>query len=1139
MNTKPIAVYSASAGSGKTYTLSQKYLELILADTDEGISKSTGYRNILAVTFTKKAAGEMKKRILEDLANCAKPEPFDKKTICAQALGVDEEVIQIRAGRVLRNLLFDYSRFDLLTIDSFVDRVVRSFAREQKLSANYNLEIKTRNIHKYLIAETLNLIDESPNSELKKSLISILTEADGGKPKITNVLGQTAALLLNDEFQTLSQNGKYLEYIENSLSEWRAKAEPEMQGYYFRFKAFKDGLLQKVQEFGLEPQDFLQGQKSIPNRLFKKLDECTADFEKLKNPLGWKLKRENFDSFYKSTDNYDKWVGKTNKNPNLELAARELIPFCIALLTEIKTITVETNTINIIQKNYYQLAILKSMNPLLQKYRDENNLILLKDELDIALKIGNDFSPEILFEKLGRRYKHIFIDEFQDTGRKQWKFFQPLIENTAAENNFNLIVGDVKQSIYEWRGGDLQLLQEGIYHDLPGQIASFPLNINWRSAAKVIEFNNALFKALPYAIENEFKEKIDFESLSESQKLKVESGMKLLKDAFSSVEQEVPQKVAKAESGYVQWTCYENLKKSSDIDGAENSTDIALKLLLEKLKDVQDRGFKAGEIALLVRTGKQAESIAGFLSKVDNNKEGGGKYNLDLVSADSIKIAYSDSVRVIIAASKLLLKISGVGKIRPDFYNNESLKFLLTELLSEVKRIKDKEIKEVRSPSWEGVTGLNESFSQEFIETYIPAPLLETPSKIIRMGLPELMEEIIRLFDLHSLKGQEPYLNTFMAFVLDYSQTKGATLKGLIKEFTENEADLKIAIPDSSDAIKLLTIHTSKGLQYPVVIIPFADLDIVKSTDIQSTYIIDTEGTSVTDFPFYPVMASSAAFNSNFGEKITEKVTRLTLANLNLAYVACTRAETELHFIGPKPVITQKDEVNSKDKGKLVNLFLNLSLKDQAIHTVDNEIEQFSFGKPTIKHDHNVNSKKEGELSIGYPSSSWRPKLTIRPISKPKAEDSDTLDDKLSLGNFIHELMASVETEADLETQAAALLQNGNYNPDLLGKTLERIRKLMQEEGIKEWYHKPKKVFRELEIWMAKEGQNPEVKRPDRVVILENKTVVIDFKTGKESPSHHTQVKEYCSILKEMGYSNLEGRLVYIFGAGLVPVNIS
>lgn len=922
-----INIFKASAGSGKTYTLSKTYLDLLLkADS------KTAYRNILAVTFTNKATEEMKERILRDLAEEGKTNP--------------------RAREILINLLHDYGSFSVSTIDKFFQQALRAFSRELGSSGNYQIELDKASLTK----------------EAMDRVLDDLTEKD------KDLLGW-----FTKQLETALDNGESF-HLENSLYEM-------------------------AEEFGDVNEKFTYDKKKL-TELKAKCKEIVDTFHKdvYENALcidtaTWgKTAAKGLAQYAGAPTRYKDSVKAANATTLAKLAETAGCEAMYALMNPQGRRWKEYRTARMVEKVIFTLGLAEEFYSKLAIIEEEKGVISLDESTNLLRDIIDGSDAPFIYEKLGVRFNHFLLDEFQDTSVVQWENFKPLLANSVSEGYSNIIVGDVKQSIYRWRNSDWNLLDKEIEENFKGKVEVTTLKENWRSTQSIVDFNNGFF---PFAANN----------LGLSQ-------------IYADVQQEV--KVEDSQEGYV------------TVDFCEDE----LEMIDGYIEQAVAAGAKMSDIAILLRTNNEGKKVAEhLLSK-----------GYSVISDDSLDLKSSLIIRKIVSYLHSLCN------------NSDSLNTYLSESL-------------------------------------------EIDSEREYHSLIDLVDGVIKdLSETHpdEIKGQTLFIQSFMDDILEWTSIHGNDLRQYLKHWEESK--IAISSPNDPNAIRITTVHKSKGLAFPIVIFPFAEkVGLFKEDTLWCHLDSDAEMGESFD-SIFPIVLGKSSGDSFFSESLKKEMEMQRIDNLNIFYVCLTRARKEMHIIAknpPKSLIDGKSSPN--DLSQLLYLYC--------------EQNGYTFGSPYRWNEASKKAESEiEEFDAKYETYGMNPEA----CSKRFVASSDAWDyfseegigqSKRLRGIEQHALLSRIRTSDDAQEVLRSI------EPQTRKLLLERI------NAHSEWFSPELKTLNEVAIIDSFGNTN----RPDRVLVDEDgRVTVIDFKFGEEDEKYSGQLRRYMRLFREMGYGEVSGYIWYV-----------
>ena len=922
-----INIFKASAGSGKTHTLSKTYLDLLLkADS------KTAYRNILAVTFTNKATEEMKERILRDLAEEGKTNP--------------------RAREILINLLHDYGSFSVSTIDKFFQQALRAFSRELGSSGNYQIELDKASLTK----------------EAMDRVLDDLTEKD------KDLLGW-----FTKQLETALDNGESF-HLESSLYEM-------------------------AEEFGDVNEKFTYDKKKL-TELKARCKEIVDTFHKdvYENALcidttTWgKTAAKGLAQYAGAQTKYKDSVKAANATTLAKLAETAGCEAMYALMNPQGRRWKEYRTARMVEKVIFTLGLAEEFYSKLAIIEEEKGVISLDESTSLLRDIIDGSDAPFIYEKLGVRFNHFLLDEFQDTSVVQWENFKPLLANSVSEGYSNIIVGDVKQSIYRWRNSDWNLLDKEIEENFKGKVKVITLKENWRSTQSIVNFNNEFFT---FAADNLGRSTI-----------------------YADVKQEV--KVEDSQEGCV------------TVDFCEDE----LEMIDGYIEQAVAAGAKMSDMAILLRTNGEGKKVAEYLLSK----------GYSVISDDSLDLKSSLIIRKIVSYLHSLCN------------NSDSLNTYLSESL-------------------------------------------EIDSEREYHSLLDLVDGVIKdLSETHpdEIKGQTLFIQSFMDDILEWTSIHGNDLRQYLKHWEESK--IAISSPNDPNAIRITTVHKSKGLAFPIVIFPFAEkVGLFKEDTLWCHLDSDAEmGESFNSI--FPVVLGKSSGDSFFSESLKNEMEMQRIDNLNIFYVCLTRARKEMHIIAknpPKSLIDGKSSPN--DLSQLLYLYC--------------EQNGYTFGSP---YRWNEASKKEDseieEFDAEYETYGMNPEACSRRF----VASSDAWDYFSEEGIGQSKRLRGIEQHALLSR-----IRTSDDAPEVLRSIEPQTRELLLERisAHSEWFSPELKTLNEVAIIDSFGNTN----RPDRVLVdEEGRVTVIDFKFGEEDEKYSGQVRRYMRLFREMGYGEVSGYIWYV-----------
>ncbi|MDA3927959.1 MAG: UvrD-helicase domain-containing protein [Prolixibacteraceae bacterium] len=1083
-----LTIYKASAGSGKTYRLVVEYLKLLVANP-------YNYRHVLAVTFTNKATAEMKERILRDLYAVSIQADEKMMQTLKDETGISETKILVNAQLALANILHDYDRFSISTIDSFFQRILRSFARETGLYGTYEVELDQDAVLEEACDRLLMSVED--DIELRNWLLTMSEDqlGDGKNWRINDKILELGKELQQEAFQQYMVYQESPEAERAKLKQLKSELQKTRKWFESEIRAFGKRGLDCISAAHLHWTDFSGGSRSFVN-YFNHWFEFKPD--KL-NPTKTMLA---------AADDTEKWLTKKSEK-------RELIIDCVEgglkqilndTLAFIELNSKEYTTAIELYKYIYALGVLTTLSAKVREIGQEKNTLLLS-EGNMLLRgiIGNNDAP-FVYEKTGTYYRYFMIDEFQDTSVTQWANFKPLVSNSLAENNPNLIVGDVKQSIYRWRNSDWQLLNKHIKQELNTfAIQETALESNWRSSHNVVRFNNVFFGCSRTILQDDFNNDIGEQSNPILEEYKT-----TILDAYSDV---VQKEASSEKGGFIQCEFLDKDKSEYEFQ--------TLDRIIEAIKEVQDKGYKAGDIAILVKKNKQGKKIAEALLNQKKKKE---KYTFEVISDDTLFIDSSATVRFIVNLMRFILTPSDQviqATIVYEFASN-----ILPELIRENKippRIVDKGQQQL---SFDHIPDKKHYFiSDEVQNDYFPFFKKDKNESIDQnwshLSLVDLTEVLINQYYLNRLPGEQANLQAFKDVVNDFSKRESGNLHKFLEWWNQFGEKVKLQTAGQRDAIRIMTIHKSKGLEFPVVILPFCDWSIVPDSKKTNIMWCETEQTKYNQFPILPVKFSKNIKNSHFSQNYFTETLLSYIDNLNVLYVAQTRAVKGLYLF-TQDIEKQASLSISGLIGKVIKSNVdNLSIPQKVTESV------YSCGELKLKKGEEIKTEKEVNLSESISTHQ-----KIGEALRLRKNYDEFLDEKknskivkVNQGKIIHEILSFIDTESNIEKALFKMRISGKIEEGEIESYRKQLTILFSNSMAKNWFNGTFNVLNETTI--IEPGFV--LTRPDRVMIQNEKVVIVDYKaTDKVNASHQRQVQGYIDTVERVGYSNVEGYVWYL-----------
>jgi ATP-dependent helicase/nuclease subunit A len=1088
-----LKVYKASAGSGKTFRLAIEYMKLALIN-------ESNYRHILAVTFTNKATAEMKSRIIGELFHLAKGKDSVYLDVLTKELGWPPMQVQRQAQLVLKRILHDYSRFSISTIDSFFQRIIKAFNRELGINAAYNVELDEKNILEEAADRMIQSIEDDP--KLLEWLDAFASDKirEGKGWNLKKDILRLGNEIYNETFKSLNES-LYEKLNDRAfLKEYRGKLSQIIVLYENKLKSLgKEGLNILAME-GLSADDF-KSKGSGP----------AGGFQKMKD-----LKFELNITTLKSVSETSAWVTASVKEPLksrlTEIAETRLMPKMQEAVRLVETRQREYISAQLIISQLYTLGILVDLRKSVKELCREKGIVLISDSGHLLKDVIADSETPFVYEKTGSVYSHFMIDEFQDTSGLQWNNFRPLVGNSLSEDNLSLVVGDVKQAIYRWRSGDWRLLASKLGESFPAfGLQNEVLNSNWRSHGKVIRFNNTVFRLVPELLQQHYEGELSDAGITEDP---VTIG---IPEVYADSVQEISNpKVANL--GHVRVSFVEAKRDLTD----ENQQFI-LNELVESIKSLQDKGVKAVEMAILVRNKKEASLIADLFMELKSLPEN-RNYNFDILSGESLYIANSEVIGFIISILTAFLNPD-------DQVVRAEVNFLYYRKIYPRTKLKE-------ARATENGTLYEPALNQQFEGTNDPEnPLIQFISgkefQELVSGKPilEIIYSICERFNLFSLADELAYLQAFVDQIAVFERNHASELTSFLDWWSENGDRFTIPISDGIDAINVLTIHKSKGLEFIHVFVPFFNWTIQPKSFADQAPLLwckpDVEPFS--EMELVPVRYKTDVGNSIFYREYFAEKFSTYIDNLNLMYVVFTRAKAGLYIWASfSTKLTTVGDLLKMAVDKQITMGscgLNDENSVQFAANYDPEKLTFELGEfSSIQEKTKENQTMKDVRLSAFEFADFRKYLNIR----KRGEDFFTHQDKkqsgINQGKLIHEILSLINTSGDLQKAVKRIETEGKIGSEDAVKMLIKLTALLDDQEVKSWFDGTFQVVNERSILTGING----VKRPDRIMISEDQVVVVDYKSGDvESDKYKYQLLSYMRELKNCGFVNVSGYIWY------------
>ena len=1035
-------IYKSSAGSGKTFTLVKEYLKIALKDDNP-----LNFSSILALTFTNKAANEMIERILKSLSEISE---LDLKSgeshmlnELIKELDCTPDVVQDRARKALKKILHNYHHFSVGTIDSFVHRVIRSFAHEMKLNQQFEVELNGSNILKRAVNRVLSKVgvDKPLTSFLEQYITRNIEEKKSWKIE-DSLFDFSKRLLFSHEWYFLekAQALDIKEYSKIFKNVQVAKRQYENKLTLIANEAVEYAL------DGLEKSHFAN--RGVFVNFFQKI---------IKRDYRPEVGVQMLNLLEKEPA---KWASTSAKEYKEDvIAKRDRMIEWFHQIMAIRKIEEEQYLVDkLVSDNIFRVALLNEINEEVQKIKKENDLVLISEFNNLVGEITRKEEVPFIYEKLGEKYTHYLFDEFQDTSLLQWQNMFALVENSLSEGGTNMVVGDAKQSIYRWRGGEVDQFTKlpevyNPYKDeileikkeaLKGDVSAPVLSKNYRSKENIVRFNNAFFT---------FCSEVNGVAVG---------------DAYNEIIQEVREE---GSGGYVEF--------SFPRGNAEEVAETMRETVLNHISSCLEDGYDFRDIAVLTRSKKDTPQLVEFLLRND----------IEVISSESLLISKSHAVKLCVAL------LNHMVKPKESFYYHEI--FVLINALYPFQEIHEL---------------LSRTKKMTLNQFYVELGVLGYPMDVRKLrilSIYELVSSIVEIFKLEGVKDNR--LIAWLDFVFQNSSKSGFGVYDLLEEWENRIDDLSIQLPESLNAVQVMTVHKAKGLDWPVVI--FAQGNWADPNTNQ----IWLEFTDQKPLPVILTDTSSYIEETRFSDELALEKNKIIVDNLNVMYVAYTRPQDRLYVIAKNP--EQKIFKEYLPFFELGSLKGELQYKSEISDKGVDEYSFVKFGK-ALPTNRKLKSSSEGVVEIKNQfNHAYERQLKVKKNYIKKLADDGMAD----YGNLVHSIFSKIDSKEDIDQAIKYFLHLGDMQKDEVEPIKQTILNVVKSPLVEKYFDGSWKVKNENEIILP----NGDLLRPDRVMIKDDYCVVIDFKTGMRKPSHDQQILGYKNELLNLGYSTVEALLIY------------
>ncbi|QYJ68862.1 UvrD-helicase domain-containing protein [Flavobacterium litorale] len=1039
------SIYNASAGSGKTYMLVKEYLKILLqAPTDDA------YRNILAITFTNKAVAEMKGRIivnLSDFAQDATTERGDElMKVLAKETGLSLATIKDKSKAIIKNIIHNYAAFDISTIDRFTHKVIRAFAHDLNLSVSFDVSLETDNLLKEAVDAIIAKAGE--NEELTNLLVDFsLDKTDNDKSwDVTHELLETGKLLINE-----NNRNELLQFKDKTIQEFitvKERLQTAVAELDEECKAIGNALTKMLAEEGIDPASFPR--QDVPVHI-NRIKEGTLlpTHKKFCDPTDIKAK--------KGVPDAD--------------AIQGLAPQIVKMLERVYKNYEKKNFYEAFLKNITPLSLLNSIGQELERIQTEQNVLSISEfNAIIHNEIQNQPAP-FIYERLGERYRHFFIDEFQDTSQMQWHNLIPLIDNALSSEVMGvkgslMLVGDPKQSIYRWRGGKAEQFialtkGENPFSNPDTEVVN--LETNYRSYSTVIDFNNAFFASLANTFQNQ---------------------------DYATMYRNSQQKHNKKQGGYVHLSFIPDTDANND-DAPERS-ELYLQATLATIRKVKALGFTYKDMVLLTRKRQPGVLLANYLTE----------QGVPILSSETLLIENATEV-------KLILNLLRYLKSNED--NEAKAHFLY--FVANTHNMGNGKHQFIA----DGMAQPTETALEEWLSNY---NIYISFKGCRKKSLYEAVETIVAAFINQS--ANQSYVQYFLDLVLERDIRTQAGISDFLTYWDANASKFSIPSPEGNNAVRIMTIHKAKGLEFPVVIFPFAEEDYARAPRSKMWLELDDASLGF-EKALIDRSKAVAEYGARSAEQYTTKEQEDLLDNINILYVALTRAEEQLYIISGRNVKT-----NGELTDNMSSYFIKY-LQEKGMYDADKN--EYEFGVPQRLSEPDAETAQQPTIQVVQQRLS---PSAVKIAQREAIMWGSTQLEAIAFGNVMHEILAFVKIPDDVPIAVIKAIESGLITESQKAAVTTTLHSVINHPELQAFFAPDATVFNEQSII----GLGMPTIKPDRVVVNNNKAYLLDYKTGTHLPKHEKQLQQYQEALQQMGLQVAKKTLVYI-GAKINVVNLS
>ena len=1049
-----LSIYKASAGSGKTHTLTGEYLRMLFRDFQAHREQMMPHSHILAVTFTKKATAEMKERILKALFILSQtPEQSPYYDLLIGEFKVDTPTLQQQARQLLVGILQDFSRFSVSTIDGFFQQVIRTFAMELGLTTTYDLAMDNDEVIQQAVDDVFRKLrsQEGDNSDIV-SWITAFAEHNIEENANWNPHQKVSVFSTELNKEKLKRNLlKVRDFFadKNNIVRYRKTLE-----------AIVDAVICKTEQLLQTGTQATEGKEGLNKRTISVFSKTAEKF------LADGFNNTTLQMLENPADICVKSKPKAVQQAALSLFYNSLQPIYQQLLDIWEHDRIEYNTAKAVLNHLYAIGLIQDVAGQVELTNRETGRLPIADINMLIHEVIDGQDTPFIYERLGQYFRHFMIDEFQDTSALQWQNFEPLIQEAEGNNHDNLVVGDIKQSIYRWRNSDWRLLNQ--VDQSFGDTCMPKMDCNWRTAELLVQHNEQLMLQYSQWITQQIQGK-GWDDHAEATAIQ-----------HIYAQEAIHQKAKKDYPGVVHMQFFEGKK-----DEVQTQT---LEVVAQQLQQLKEEDIDLGRVAILVRKRNEAEMTAQYLIE----------QGFTVQSTDGMRIQSHPAVQLLVAIMQ---------------QRQDQQRGIINEVTNAI-------IRELHAPFTE----------EEMLQM----------NQAANLPVYEYVQTLIQMLQLQDADGALPYLTAFQDQIYQFTQSRVANTQSFLEYWERKKDKAAIPAPAETNAIRVLTIHSSKGLEFDIVMLPFMSWELQSSHNDEILWCQPTSA-PFNEMPIVAVSISEKLLQTRFRNEYIQEIISKYIDNLNLTYVALTRPKYRLYAYGPRFEKEENPQSNIKTVGQLFSYILYQQTERNEEGEDASLLKQLEDGSwayhkqdpnPTIAPEEPNN---ENNRQATYVSSPINGRLTLR----SRAEDDfneDTPLETVDMGILMHEWLADITTWTDAQPALEKMRITGRITAQQEQQMQTQwlhLQNLLQGENRNYWFDDSMKVLTEQTILST----NGKTYRPDRIIIHQKHAEVIDYKFGEEHTSkYNEQLRNYTLMLKQMGYT-VDAYVVYVALQKIVKVH--